>query len=156
MASVLHTLDDLWRKGRLSDVEKDLDAFIRQHLPEIRKALREEKSAGLEVARKRHSRGEISDRQLVDFSVRAVLRRKGTCNARRDIQDQIGEIEKEVWYEGERSRTPITPARREEIARSWAKRHASMWREWRLYQLLFLWDKKLDDYVPLIAERQPQ
>lgn len=151
MTSVLHALDDLWRKGQLRELEKDLDAFIREHLAEIRRALREEKTAGLEVARRRYRQGDLTDRQLVDYCVRAVLRRRGTCNARRDIQEQMGEIEKEVWYEGERLRGPVTPARREEIARSWARRHASMWREWRLYQLLYIWEKKVDAYVDLIA-----
>lgn len=151
MASVLHALDDLWRKGQLGELERDLDSFIRAHLPEIRTTLREEKAAGVEIARRRYRKGEMSDRQLVDYCVRAVLRRRGSCNPHRDIQEQIGEIEKEVWYEGERERKPVTPARREEIARSWAKRHAQMWREWRLYQLLYVWDKKVDQYVELIA-----
>jgi hypothetical protein len=42
--------------------------------------------------------------------------------------------------------------RREEIARSWAMKHASQWREWRLFQLLFVWEKKAESYLQLISE----
>jgi hypothetical protein len=78
----------------------------------------------------------------VDFCVRAVLRKRGTCNPAGDIQDQCYEIEKEVWYEGERAKRPVGAERREEIARSWASQHASKWREWRLFQLLYVWEKE--------------
>jgi hypothetical protein len=102
------------------------------------------------VARTPHVRGEISDRQFVDFCVRSVLRKRGTCNARRDIQEQVGEIEKEVWYEGEREQHAVAAERREEIARAWASKHASQWREWRLFQLLYVWEKKADHYVHIL------
>ena len=78
--------------------------------------------------------------------------KRGTCNARRDIEEQCQEIEKEVWYEGERRRRPVSPAGREEIARSWARHHASNWREWRLFQLLYVWNKNAEQYLPLLAE----
>ena len=151
MASFITSLEDLWKKGQLKDLEEDLDAFIRTHLPDLRRAVQEGQGGGAEVARRRYLRGEISDRQLVDFCVRAILRKRGTCNPRRDIEVQREEIEKEVWYEGERFRRPIPPEKREEIARQWAAHHASHWREWRLFQLLYVWEKKADDYVRLIA-----
>lgn len=152
MSTFIKSLEDLWAKGQLEAVEQDLDCFIRQNLPDLRKAVREGRFAGQSVARRRYSKGEISDRQLVDFCVRSVIRKRGTCNARRDIEEQCREIEKEVWYEGERRRRPISPERREEIARSWARHHASNWREWRLFQLLYVWDKKAEQYLRLLAD----
>jgi len=44
----------------------------------------------------------------------------------------------------------VAPERREEIARSWATQHASKWREWRLFQLLYVWEKKAGLYVKLL------
>jgi len=154
MGAFLSSLEDLWAKGQLRDLEADLDRFIRENLTEIRRAVLEGKSAGQEVARRRYLKGEISDRQLVDYCVRSTLRNRGTCNARRDILEQKGEIEKEVWYEGERQKRPVAPERREEIARSWARSHASQWREWRLFQLLYVWEKKAEAYVALLSPRQ--
>jgi hypothetical protein len=152
MGAFLTSLEDLWAKGQLGELEKDLDRFIRDNLSDLRRAVREGSGGGQAVARRRYSKGEISNRQLVDFCVRSVLRKRGTCNARRDIEEQKGEIEKEVWYEGERSRSPVPADRREEIARSWAMTHASQWREWRLFQLLFVWEKKAEHYHKLISE----
>ncbi|HXG61055.1 MAG TPA: hypothetical protein VNO22_06775 [Planctomycetota bacterium] len=151
MGTVLESLEELWNKGKLKELEGDLDRFIRDNLPEIRKVVREGRAAGLEVARRRYMRGELTDRELIDFCVRSTLRRRGSCNPRRDIEEQRHEIEKEVWYEGERCRGPVPPERREEIARRWATSYAGQWREWRLYQLLFVWEKKRDHYVRLIA-----
>jgi hypothetical protein len=156
MGTFLQSLEDLWNKGQLRDLETDLDRFIRDNLGELQKAVQEGKNGGLDVARRRYTKGEISDRQLVDFCVRAILRKRGTCNPCRDILEQVSEIEKEVWYEGERQKRPVAPDRREEIARKWASSHASQWREWRLFQLLYVWEKKAEEYVPLLAPRQPQ
>jgi hypothetical protein len=150
MGGVLQSLEELWARGQLRDLEADLDRFIRDNLVELRRVMNEGRGGGQEVARKRHVRGEISDRQFVDFCVRSVLRKRGTCNARRDIQEQVGEIEKEVWYEGEREQHAVAAERREEIARAWASKHASQWREWRLFQLLYVWEKKADHYVHIL------
>ena len=124
MGGVLKSLEDLWSQGQLRDLEHDLDRFIRDNLLEIRRVMAEGRGSGTEIARRRYMRGEINNRQLVDYCVRAVLRKRGTCNPRRDIQDQCYEIEKEVWYEGERAKRPVGAERREEIARSWASNHA--------------------------------
>ncbi len=153
MSEALQELDDLWRNGHLRALEEDLDLFIQANLGEIRAVMREGKASALVVARQRYTRGEINDRQLVDLCVREVLRRRGSCNPRKDIEEQRGEIEREVWYEGERGRQPVPADRREEIARSWARRHAPRWREWRLYQLLYVWDKKVDQYLSLLSPR---
>jgi len=153
MADFLQSLEDLWTRGKLQDLERDLDRFIRENLPEIRRAVQEGQAGGQDVARRRYSKGEINDSQLVDFCVRATLRKRGSCNPRRDIEEQRGEIEKEVWYEGERQRGPVPPELREEIARRWASKYASQWREWRLYQLLYIWEKKADHYLRLISEK---
>ena len=151
MGGVRTSLEDLWSKGQLRDLEHDLDRFIRDNLVEIRRVMTEGRGAGTDIARRRYIRGEINDQQLVDFCVRAVLRKRGTCNPRRDIQEQCYEIEKEVWYEGERAQRPVGADRREEIARSWASQHASKWREWRLFQLLYVWEKKADLYLPILT-----
>lgn len=154
MPSFLKSLEDLYKSGQLKDLEQDLDCFIRTHLVDLRRAIREGRQGGQEVARRRHRRGEISSREFTDYCVRSVLRRKGSCNPGRDIEEQRREIEKEVWYEGERARRPLPAERREDIARKWAQHHASNWREWRLFQMLFIWDKKADQYLRLIAEGQ--
>lgn len=149
-ATVVGTLEELWKQGRLKDLEEDLDQFIRANLGEIRRLVREGKGDGLDIVRRRYERGEISDRHLVDYCVRSFLRRKGTCNPRRDIEAQRREIDNEIWYEGERLRQPVPPDLRDQIARLWCRRHARGWRDWRIFELLYVWDKTADKYVPLL------
>jgi len=156
MSKVVDTLEELWRQGRLKDLEEDLDRFIRDHLGEIREWLRKGTGEGLEIVRRRYERGEISDRHFVDYCVRSFLRRKGSCNPRRDIEAQRREIDNEIWYEGERLRAPVPPDLRDQIAKLWCRRHARGWRDWRIFELLYVWDKMADRYVPLVAsERDP-
>src|SRR5579859_7326544 len=93
MGGVLKSLEELWTQGQLRDLETDLDRFIRDNLLEIRGVMAEGRGSGTEIARRRNMRGEIPNDQLVDFCVRAVLRKRGTCNPRRDIQEQCFEIE---------------------------------------------------------------
>ncbi len=156
MSDVVGVLEDLWKNGHLRDLEDDLDRFIRSNLSEIRKTLREGRGGGLDIVRRRYSKGEISDRHLADFCVRSFLRRRGSCNPRKDIEEQRGEIEKEVWYEGERRQCPVPSDLRDQIATSWCRAHAGNWRDWRIFQLLYIWDKKAEKYVQMIASGQDQ
>lgn len=156
MDSVVESLDRLWAAGELRTLEADLDRFIREHVPEIRHAAQRERGGGLGLARLRRVRGEITDRQFLDFCVRAVLRRRGSCNPVRDIHEQRSAIEREVWYEGERRHAPVARERREQIARAWAVRHAPQWREWHLLQMLYVWQKKADEYLELLTEATVQ
>jgi hypothetical protein len=152
MPTFLKSLETLWSSGELRDMEQDLDCFIRSNLSDLRRTVREGRLGGQDLARRRHHQGALSKRQFVDFCVRSVLRRKGSCNPGRDIEDQRREIEKEVWFEGERARRAVPRERQEEIARNWARLHAPHWREWRLFQLLYVWERKADDYLRLIGE----
>jgi hypothetical protein len=156
MSTVVRTLEDLWQRGHLRDLEDDLDRFIRDNLTEIRRTLQEGQGGGLGIVRRRYNQGEISDRHLVDFCVRSVLRRKGSCNPRKDILEQRDEIEKEVWYEGERRQAPVPADIRNQIAVMWCKDHAGNWRDWRIFQLLYIWDKKAENYVQMIASGRDQ
>lgn len=148
---IQRTLEDLWRKGHLKDLEVDLDRFIRDHAADFRTMARDEKGGEVGVARRRHLQGQITDREFVDFCVRTVLRRRGSCNPGRDIRDQAAEIGAHVEFEGQRRRVRLGAAPRERIAQDWAADQAGPWREWRLYQLLYVWDKKADEYLDLLS-----
>lgn len=148
---IQRTLEDLWNKGHLKDLEVDLDRFIHDHAADLRATLREGRGGGMEVARRRYSKGELTDREFADFCVRAVLRRRGSCNPGRDIREQAAEIDAHVEYEGTRRRARLGAAPRERIVQDWAADQAGPWREWRLYQLLYVWDKKADQYLDLLS-----
>ena len=147
MSHFLKTLDDLWSRGDLADLERDLDRFIQDHLEDISHELKNGKSAALIVARRRYSRGEITARQFADVCVRMMLKGCGSCNPRRDILEQKDEIEREVAIESERCHAPVPTARREQIAQDWASEHAPHWRERRLLETLYVWNRKSHHYL---------
>ena len=151
MNRFLLTLDELWRRGELEDLEQDLDRFIHTHLGEIRRALKNGRSAALDVARRRFKRGEITARQFADFCVRSILQGFGSCNPRRDIEEQKVEIEREVRIESERRHAPVPADRREQIAQDWAFERAPHWRERRLFEMLYVWNRKADKYLSWLA-----
>lgn len=132
-------LEDEWQKGKLKDLEGDLEHFVRIHLDEIRASA---------------LKPETPPDQCVDDCVRYLIRRRGTVNPRRDIQDQAKEICNEIWWEGERICGPVPQNRQEEIARNWAHQHAAKWREWRLRALLFAWEKNLPRFLRMILDRR--
>ena len=63
MSTFIKSLEDLWSKGQLRDVEQDLDCFIRQNLPDLRKAVTEGRVAGHTIARRRYARPTLVDNQ---------------------------------------------------------------------------------------------
>lgn len=152
MSTFLETLEDAWQKGRLKDLEADLERFIRKHAEEIRASVRTRDQTVIRVAGHMHDQGRITDREMIDLSVRAILRRCGTVNPKRDIIEQYKEISNEIWYEGERICGPVPLQRQEEIARTWAHMHAAKWREWRLREILFTWEKKIADFMKLLMD----
>lgn len=136
MATPTDPLEDEWQKGKLRDLELDLEHFVRLHADEIRAACR------------------LPEPDHIDSLVRIMIRRRGTVNPRRDILDQAKEISNEIWWEGERICGPVPQNRQEEIARNWAHQHAANWREWRLREILYTWEKNLPRFIKMIVDRR--
>ncbi|GEM_PF-2486173 len=153
MSTFLRTLEEEWGKGRLKELEADLEQFLRKHASEIRSAIRNRDHTMIRVVGRLHDHGKLDDQEMIDLCVRSILRRCGTVNPRKDIEEQAREISKEIWFEGERICGPVSAQRQEEIARMWAHLHATKWREWRLREILFTWEKKLPDFLRIILER---
>lgn len=153
MVTLRESLEDAWKKGELRDLEADLEQFIRRHAQEIRDSAQNRDQTVLRVAGRMLDGGKIGDREMIDLCVRTFLRRCGSVNPKRDILEQAKQISNEIWYEGERLCGPVSSGRQEEIARAWAHLHASRWREWKLAEILFTWEKRHADFMRLIQER---
>jgi hypothetical protein len=140
MAMSIDPLEEEWQKGKLKDLERDLEDFLRSHADEIRSAALKPEAP--------------PDQTLIDHCVRHLIRRRGTVNPKRDILDQAREISNEIWWEGERICGPVPQNRQEEIARNWAHTHAAKWREWRLREILYAWEKNIPRFIKLILDRR--
>ena len=142
---MLGKLEAQWKSGALRNLESDLDRFIRDNQRSIRTVLRKDRPKALDVARRRYRRGEISDRDLLDITVRSLLAQKRSCNPAGDIREQLAEIQRGM--DGGSSDRQC----REKAVQTWAVLHARDWREWRLYQTLYVWQKKSDQYLRLLS-----
>jgi hypothetical protein len=141
----MQDLDELWNRGQLRDLERDLDDFIASRRDEIARALHAAKrrAAALEP----QGGAAISpDAALLDGCVRSLVRRVGSVNPQSDMAEQRREIENEIWYEGERRNAPVAEERREAIACDWVARYAAVWREWRILKILHVWSRKVGFY----------
>jgi hypothetical protein len=153
MSTFDDSLEREWEQGLLQELERDLEQFVRKNAEKIRAALKSGELPLVKAAEKLRDTGKVSDREMVDICVRSLLRKCGTVNAKRDLELQCRQIRNEIWYEGERMCGPVPEPRQEEIARTWAHLHAAKWREWRLREIIFTWEKKLPEFIQIILER---
>lgn len=152
MATFLNSLEEEWEKGLLQELEADLERFLRKHADEIRDAVQHPGQTMVRLARSPSDKETVSDQRLIDLCVRSLIQKIGCVNAKRDVEEQKKQIHNEIWFEGERIQGPVPPERQEQIAQMWAHLHAAKWREWRLQEILFTWEKKLAQFMRLILE----
>ncbi len=60
----------------------------------------------------------------------------GTVHMAAELKDQMQEIERELWYRGEKGEH-----NRAGIKQEWTARHAASWRRWRVQEYLFVADR---------------
>ena len=66
-----------------------------------------------------------------------LIQHRGSIHLPSEMADQIKEINNEIWYRGEHG-----DYNRSKIQEEWAMRYASMWRNFRIKEILFVCDQK--------------
>lgn len=77
----------------------------------------------------------------------------GTMHMAAELKDQMQEIERELWYRGEKGEH-----NRAGIKQEWTTRHAASWRRWRVKEYLFVADRCASRIVAVLqapASNQP-
>jgi hypothetical protein len=77
-----------------------------------------------------------SDSDLIDATKLLILSR-GSVQPAAEMGDIIREINKEIWYRGEKTHSPQNAA---EVSADWQEKYASKWREARLFETLVVLD----------------
>jgi hypothetical protein len=130
-------LEDIRRKfesGQLDSIKTDLERFLVQNRAEIARYQEEQGQKGLS----------LTDETAVKF----YILRYGSINARREITEQLEEIQREKWIRGERLGRPPDA---QEVARDWAKKHSAGWRSHRLTTIIYCFDREKDRYLKLLG-----
>jgi hypothetical protein len=130
-------LEEIRRKyesGQLEPIRQDLERFILAHRQEIALFRADQEKRGLA----------LSD----EATVKLFLLRHRTINPRREIEDQLEEIQKEKWIQGVRTgRSPDA----QEVALDWARNHSAGWRAHRLTTIVYVFDREKEMYCRLLG-----
>ena len=129
-------LDDIkanYDAGRLEGLRGDLERFLVAHREKIRVFAAEQAARGLVIPQ--------------DSAVKFYILRLRSINPRREIQDQLEEIQREKWIRGIQTGRAPDP---QEVAADWAKRYSAMWREHRLTEIVYVFEREKDRYLKIL------
>ncbi|NLB64228.1 MAG: hypothetical protein GX801_09020 [Fibrobacter sp.] len=116
------TVEEKYAKGELSSIQKRLEEFIRRHSKSIYDVAKDEKD-------------EPGAKELMD-AIRILLLSKGTVHPPSEMADIIREINKEIWYQGEKGERDI-----QKIGELWEQKYAFQWREARMFETFVVLEK---------------
>ncbi len=120
MDEELQIIDGLYRSGQLNGIGVHLLEFVARHKQEIQS-----------IARKTRS-----DSDLIE-ATKQLIQHRGSIHLPSEMADQIKEINNEIWYRGEHG-----DYNRSKIQEEWAMKYASMWRNFRIKEILYVVDRK--------------
>ena len=122
-----------YESGRLEELRGDLERFLLAHRERIRAFAAEQAAKGLAPT--------------TETAVKFYLLRQRSINPRREIQDQLEEIQREKWIRGVNSGRAPDP---QEVAADWARRYSAMWREHRITKIVYVFEREKDRYLKLV------
>jgi hypothetical protein len=123
--------------GRYKELEKDLEDFIRNNKETIKKF----KESELENL--------VDTMPTDELAIKLYIIKTRTINPSTEIKKELEEIEKEVWYQGEKLKSP---ADRNKIAIEWCRVHAPGWRDNWVMTALYVFEHNKEHYLKLFQE----
>ena len=114
-------IEGLYKAGQLNNISAHLLEFVSRHKEEIRTMA---------------ARNTRTNEGVVE-ATKQLIQHRGSIHLPSEMADQIKEINNEIWYRGEHG-----DYNRSKIQEEWAMRYASMWRNFRIKEILFVCDQK--------------
>lgn len=131
--SELEEIEQKYRRGELDPIKEDLERFLVAHREKIAACRAEQEGKG----------NPLPDDALVKYY---ILRHR-SINPRREIADQLDEIQKEKWIRGVHSGCPPDP---QAVAEDWARQYSDGWRKHRLNEIIFVFEQEKERYLRLL------
>ncbi|MDB5048881.1 MAG: hypothetical protein JWO30_1952 [Fibrobacteres bacterium] len=129
MDEELKIIEGLYKAGQLNSICAHLLEFVSRHREEIKA-----------MAIRNHR----VDNTVVD-ATKQLIQHRGSIHLPSEMADQIKEINNEIWYRGEHG-----DYNRSKIQEEWAMRYASMWRNFRIKEILFVCDQKAPEIETIL------
>jgi hypothetical protein len=130
MDEELRIIEGLYRSGQLNGISVHLLEFVARHRQEIRSM----------------SRSHDSDGDLLE-ATKQLIQHRGSIHLPSEMADQIKEINNEIWYRGEHG-----DYNRSKIQEEWAMKYASMWRNFRIKEILYVADQKAVEITGILKQ----
>lgn len=130
MDEELRIIEGLYRSGQLNGICVHLLEFVARHRQEI----------------KSMSRSHDSDGDLLE-AAKQLIQHRGSIHLPSEMADQIKEINNEIWYRGEHG-----DYNRSKIQEEWAMKYASMWRNFRIKEILYVADQKAGEITAILKQ----
>ena len=127
------TLQRRYDAGELDAIKEDLAQFIVVHRGEIGEFQKERERLGSHP---------VED----DVAVKLFILRQRTVNAKRDISDQLEEIQKEKWIQGVQMGREPDPDR---VTMEWVSKYSASWRAHRLTSIVYVLEREKERYLEL-------
>ena len=137
MMSMLTDLNRDYSSGKFKQIEADLEKFFRDN----KEAIKTFKDCEL----KRLNGVAASD----ELAAKLFLLKTRTVNPLSEVKLEVEEIEKEIWYRGEKEQHPVDPNK---VALEWSKQHAAGWRDKFTMTALYIFGINKDKYLEIIRD----
>ena len=128
MEDELKIIEGLYKSGQLNGICSHLLDFVSRHKEEIRAIAAREPG--------------------VVEATKQLVQHRGSIHLPSEMADQIKEINNEIWYRGEHG-----DYNRSKIQEEWAMRYASMWRNFRIKEILYVCDQKADEIAAILKAK---
>ncbi|MEO7426641.1 MAG: hypothetical protein ABI036_15740 [Fibrobacteria bacterium] len=122
-------IEGLYKAGQLNNICAHLLEFVSRHREEIKTIAAKNRRVG---------------NTIVD-ATKQLIQHRGSIHLPSEMADQIKEINNEIWYRGEHG-----DYNRSKIQEEWAMRYASMWRNFRIKEILFVCDQKAPEIETIL------
>lgn len=134
----LEEIRSKYEAGQLDQIKSDLERFISAHSSEI-ECFKEEQG--------RRGVPNLSDETAIKFFI--IHRR--SINPAREIEEQLGEIEREKWIRG--IATGCAPDA-QQVALDWARKYSAGWRAHRVTSIIYCFDRDKERYLNILRRNR--
>ena len=131
MEDELRIIEGLYKSGQLNSICTHLLEFVTRHKQEIQSMA-----------------GKSQNEQNVIEAIKQLIQHRGSIHLPSEMADQIKEINNEIWYRGEHG-----DYNRSKIQEEWAMKYASMWRNFRIKEILYVVDQKAPEIRGILGLR---
>lgn len=130
MEDEIRIIEGLYKSGQLNSICLHLLEFVTRHRQEIQS-----------IARKTRA-----DQNVIE-ATKQLIQHRGSIHLPSEMADQIKEINNEIWYRGEHG-----DYNRSKIQEEWAMRYASMWRNFRIKEIMYVVDQKAPEILAILKQ----